>query len=287
VSWQDKLTSFNSETGVAVAMPKRRTIMFDRLVVSTYNRRRGRTARFFACTSIVYLSVAGLAFAASVYFTTPKLADTSPGLTDRIFTPIVGTATLQQHSTVEHTSVPTQDPRNVQSLDSIIDNLGNSKSKVVATGPPGTTDVVGSPGVEGDIGPGVSGIPDTGNVIGSGSEPSAPPKPADPPKVQPKAGDNAKPVVVSSKVLQGKAIEKIVPVYPPLPKQIRMPGEVSVEVIISPEGRVESVRIVSGHPMFVSAAREAARGWRFEPTILNGVPVRVTGVITFVFKLNE
>jgi protein TonB len=96
-----------------------------------------------------------------------------------------------------------------------------------------------------------------------------------------------KPVRISSTVLQGKAIDKIVPIYPPLAKQIRMQGEVSVEVIISPEGRVESVRIVSGHPMFVTAAGDAARRWRFEPTILNGVPVRVTGVITFVFKLNE
>jgi periplasmic protein TonB len=268
-------------------MPKRRTIMFDRLVVSTSNRRHGRTARFFACTSIVYLSVAALAFAASVYFTTPKLADTSlPGFKEILF-PIVRCDSTRQHSDNETAAAATPDPRNVENLDKIIDNLGNSKSKVVASGPPGRTDVVGDPGGDGDIGPGVSGIPDTGNVIGSGSEPSAPPKPADPPKVQPKAGDTGKPVVVSSKVLQGKAIEKIVPVYPPLPKQIRMPGEVSVEVIISPEGRVESVRIVSGHPMFVSAAREAARGWRFEPTILNGVPVRVTGVITFVFKLNE
>jgi hypothetical protein len=28
-------------------------------------------------------------------------------------------------------------------------------------------------------------------------------------------------------------------------------------------------------------------GWRFQPTLLNGVPVRVTGVITFVFRLGD
>ncbi|PYT03152.1 MAG: energy transducer TonB, partial [Acidobacteria bacterium] len=63
--------------------------------------------------------------------------------------------------------------------------------------------------------------------------------------------------------------------------------DVAVEVIISPEGRVESVRAVSGHPMLIPTALDAARAWRFGPTLLNGVPVRVTGVITFVFKLNE
>ena len=262
--------------------------MFDRLVVSTSNKRRGRTARFFACTSLVYLTVAALAFAASVYFTTPKLADTSvPGFKQEILFPIVRCDSPRQHRDIETATAARPDPGNVENLDKIIDNLGNSKSKVVASRPPGGTDVFGGPVGDGDIGPGLSGIPDTGNVIGSGNGTLDPPKPSDPPKLQPKPVDTAKPVVVSSKVLQGKAIEKIVPVYPALPKQIRMPGEVSVEVIISPEGRVESVRIVSGHPMFVSAAREAARGWRFEPTILNGVPVRVTGVITFVFKLNE
>jgi periplasmic protein TonB len=279
----------NNETGVAITMPKRRTIMFDKLVVSTSNRRRGRTVRFFACTSAVYLSVAALAFAASVYFTTPKLADTSlPAFDHEIFFPIVRTGPPEQHDRGPAPTASNQDPRNVQNLDKIMENLGNPKSTVVPSGPPGRTDVLGGPGVgDGDLGPGLPGIPDSGTVIGSGNGPSLPPKPPDPLKPQPKPLDTTKPVPISSKVLQGKAIEKVVPVYPQLAKQIRMPGEVSVEVIISPEGRVESVRIVSGHPLFVNAARDAARGWRFEPTILNGVPVRVTGVITFVFKLNE
>jgi len=124
-------------------------------------------------------------------------------------------------------------------------------------------------------------------VLGLNNATSDPPKPIDPPKPQPKQVDNPKPLLVSSTVLQGKAIDKVVPVYPELAKRTRLAGEVSVEVIISPEGRVESVRVVSGHPMFVQAAVDAARRWRFEPTILNQVPVRVTGVITFVFKLNE
>jgi len=98
---------------------------------------------------------------------------------------------------------------------------------------------------------------------------------------------NNSPVTVTSTVLQGKAIERRVPVYPELVRRIHLQGDVAVEVIISPEGRVESARAISGHPMLIATALEAARGWRFGPTILNGVPVRVTGVITFVFKLTE
>jgi len=204
-----------------------------------------------------------------------------------IFFPMVTSVTPEEHHVNQATTAATQDPRNVQKLDSIIENLGNSKQTVVPTGPPGKTDVpVGSIG-DADFGAGIPGIPSSGNVLGIGKEPTEPGKPPDPPKPQPKQVDNGKPIVISSKVLQGKAIDKAVPLYPELAKRNRIYGDVSVEVIISPEGRVESVRVVSGHPLFVTAALDASRRWRFEPTILNGVPVRVTGVITFVFKLNE
>jgi protein TonB len=90
---------------------------------------------------------------------------------------------------------------------------------------------------------------------------------------------------VPSQVLQGKAIVRRTPDYPAIPRQIRLEGQVSVEVIISPGGQVESARAVSGPTLLRAAAVGAAEGWRFEPTLLNGTPVRVTGVIVFNFKL--
>jgi protein TonB len=90
---------------------------------------------------------------------------------------------------------------------------------------------------------------------------------------------------LTSTVLQGKAIERRTPAYPALARQIHLSGSVSVEVMISLDGRVEAARAVSGHPLLVAAAIEAARGWRFEPTLLNGTPVRVTGVIVFNFTM--
>jgi hypothetical protein len=44
---------------------------------------------------------------------------------------------------------------------------------------------------------------------------------------------------------------------------------------------------MKGHPLFAEDARQAAMGWRFQPTLLNNVAVRVTGVITFVFRLGD
>lgn len=118
-----------------------------------------------------------------------------------------------------------------------------------------------------------------------------PPPGPDPPTPRATAPANPildnRPVNIPSSVLQGKAIERRKPIYPILAQQIKLQGKVSIEVMIAPDGHVESARTVSGHPMLAEKAREAALEWRFHPTLLNNVPVRVTGVIVFAFKLNE
>lgn len=49
--------------------------MFEKLVVSTSQRRRGRTSRFFLGTVLVYMSVVAAAFSLSVALSSPQLAD--------------------------------------------------------------------------------------------------------------------------------------------------------------------------------------------------------------------
>jgi TonB family protein len=260
--------------------------MFDKLVVSTAQRRRGRTAKFFVGTSVLYLSAVAVAFALSILLATPKLADTAFIGPSPIFLQ-QGGPREKLPDTRQTTVAPTRDPRNVEPLDRIITNLANSRSTIVQNASPQGTTKLGEHDGPGDGASYIPGIPNsTGRDASPGNVPPDPPKP-DQPKAQTRAADNGKPLPVSSVVLQGKAVVRVVPVYPELPKRIHLQGEVSLEVIISPEGRVESVRVVSGHPMLVNSALEAARGWRFEPTFLNGVAVRVTGVITFAFKLNE
>jgi periplasmic protein TonB len=261
--------------------------MFDKLVVSTAGRRRSRTAKFFVCTSIVYLSIAALAFAGSIFFATPRLADTASSMPGLVFP--TGGPKEGSYKTQKPVVALTKDPRNVLSLDLMINNLSNRRPPILQSAtPPGPVVFGDTDAREGTGGPGISGIPvqpwregSSGNAI------SEPPK-LDPPKPAPRSVEtDNKPLRVASIVLQGKVIERRVPVYPELARRIRLQGDVAVEVIISPEGRVESVRAVSGHPMLTQSALDAARIWRFAPTLLNGVPVRVTGVITFVFKLNE
>src|SRR4030095_7939891 len=81
--------------------------------------------------------------------------------------------------------------------------------------------------------------------------PDAPPPPTPapaPPKV----------LNVSQGVLRGNAISLPQPNYPPLAKQIRLQGSVSVQILIDEMGKVISAAVLSGHPMFVPAAKTAA-----------------------------
>jgi len=256
--------------------------MFDKLVVSTAQRRRGRTAKFFFGTVVIYLSTVAIAFALSIVLATPKLADTRSA----IFVAALP-APRPPSVVVDHGNSggvpPRQDLNNLRRLEDIIDHTQTNPPRIAL---PAGTDIRL---VDGVVGGDPNAPPNSVGFIGGElrtTEP--PPRPPDPPKPQARTREeDNRPVRVTSVVLQGKAIERRTPIYPPLARQIHLQGDVSVEVIISPVGRVESARVVSGHPMFAQYGREAALGWRFEPTFLNGVAVRVTGVITFAFKLNE
>jgi TonB family protein len=98
----------------------------------------------------------------------------------------------------------------------------------------------------------------------------------EPPKIIRKAGG----------VLQGSATRRVEPAYPPLAKTAQVSGAVVVEVTVDEEGNVISARAISGHPLLKDSAVNAARGWKFTPTQLSGVPVKVIGTITFNFALD-
>jgi protein TonB len=88
---------------------------------------------------------------------------------------------------------------------------------------------------------------------------------------------------VPESVSQSRAITKVKPVYPPTAKKMNATGTVEVEITISEAGLVVEATAINGHLALRSAAVDAARKWVFNPAILNGAPVRVKSVLTFVF----
>ncbi|HSC44488.1 MAG TPA: energy transducer TonB [Candidatus Acidoferrum sp.] len=82
-------------------------------------------------------------------------------------------------------------------------------------------------------------------------------------------------------------IHRIEPVFPPLARQIRRSGKVELHAIISTDGSIQSLEVVSGDPLFVQSAIDAVRHWRYKPTLLNGQPVEVDTFITVLYTLNQ
>ncbi len=95
--------------------------------------------------------------------------------------------------------------------------------------------------------------------------------------------NNQKPKIIKAGVINGKALRLVQPDYPPAARAIRATGAVQVEVIIDEQGKVVSATAITGHPLLQSAAVDAARKSKFAPVMLEGVPVRVTGVIVYNF----
>jgi protein TonB len=94
-------------------------------------------------------------------------------------------------------------------------------------------------------------------------------------------------VKLGGNVLEAKLVKRVMPVYPPLARQMRLSGTVRLEGIISRTGRVINLQVVSGHPMLAPAALDAVRQWVYSPTLLNGEPVEVIAPIEVHFTLSQ
>jgi len=91
---------------------------------------------------------------------------------------------------------------------------------------------------------------------------------------------------VSQGVTKGLLIQKIEPKYPPLALAARIWGEVILKAIITKDGEIKELELVSGHPMLTPAAIAAVRQWRFRPYLLNGDPIEVETTVTVTFKIS-
>jgi TonB family protein len=84
-------------------------------------------------------------------------------------------------------------------------------------------------------------------------------------------------------IVNGKAIELPAPKYPASARKDHAAGEVQVKVLIDETGKVISAEVVFGNEVFRDSAVEAAKRARFTPTLLAGVPVKVSGIIIYNF----
>jgi protein TonB len=94
-----------------------------------------------------------------------------------------------------------------------------------------------------------------------------------------------KKINISAGVAVGMLIQKTIPVYPPIAKAARVSGTVVLQAIISKQGTIENLRVISGPAMLQQAAQDAVRQWRYRPYLLNNAPVEVETTVNVVFTL--
>ena len=93
-------------------------------------------------------------------------------------------------------------------------------------------------------------------------------------------------IKVGGQVAAAKLIFQPRPVYPELPRRVHVQGTVRLQALISKDGSIENLTVLSGHPLLIPAALDAVQKWRYQPTLLNDVPVEVETTIDVNFKLS-
>ena len=76
------------------------------------------------------------------------------------------------------------------------------------------------------------------------------------------------------------------PDYPLLARQMKVQGAVSLQALISREGTIQELQILSGPSILAAAAREAVKQWHFKPFLQNGQPVETQARITVNFTIS-
>ena len=61
-----------------------------------------------------------------------------------------------------------------------------------------------------------------------------------------------------------KVINRLIPQYPALARQMSLHGSVKLEVSVSANGTVKSIQVKGGNPLLAQAAETAVRSWRWE-----------------------
>ena len=68
-----------------------------------------------------------------------------------------------------------------------------------------------------------------------------------------------------SHMMEGNLIYRVQPRYPALAIQARVQGQVVLRAMISREGAIENLQVLSGPGMLAPAALDAVRQWRYRP----------------------
>ena len=91
--------------------------------------------------------------------------------------------------------------------------------------------------------------------------------------------------MVASGIMAGNKLSGDDPKYPVDAKKAKIQGKVVLEAVISKDGGIENLRVLSGPKELQAPSLEAVRTWKYKPYLLNGDPVEVTTTINVIYSL--
>lgn len=97
-------------------------------------------------------------------------------------------------------------------------------------------------------------------------------------------GKDGKSIWLNTKALIKRATHCAAPKMPALARMVRLEGQVLVGILVDEKGKVACARVVSGHPMLVGSALEAAKDWTFRPMKQRHKSVSFQGHLNFHFS---
>ena len=150
------------------------------------------------------------------------------------------------------------------------------QGKVQAKNPAGTGSAGEElPGIEGDLNGRPDGVPDGIEVPQHGP-------------LEPRERE-----VAETRRLQmahidpSRLVRRVEPVYPRLGVELHRETRVELHAIISTDGSIQSLQVLSGDPLFYQSAVEAVSRWQYTPTILNGQAVEIDTHITVIYSISR
>lgn len=90
---------------------------------------------------------------------------------------------------------------------------------------------------------------------------------------------------VPADAMQRRIIHEVAPEYPEAARRAGVQGTVVLDAIVSAEGAVTQVKVVSGPEALSLAAIDAVRWWRYEPYLVDGQPAMVETTVSIHFRL--
>jgi periplasmic protein TonB len=93
------------------------------------------------------------------------------------------------------------------------------------------------------------------------------------------------PLPVGGDVKTAKLISSVAPIYPAMARTQHIGGDVRVDALIDANGRVTTMKVISGPALLHQAAMDAVRQWKYEAATLDGKAVPMHLTVTVQFRL--